>query len=129
EKRDELAPQHVPSEEQACAISKAYHFATGWRVRKGNQSTPDPNVRDGSRLCKNVFPPPKTARNQGRSASTRWSEHIFALSGPESTRARARATLSDLNGHTMRMPARALHARIATRSGLMPTMFVTRVRL
>src|SRR5437588_9711084 len=23
------------------------------------------NVRFGSRLCKNVFPPPKTARNQG----------------------------------------------------------------
>jgi hypothetical protein len=39
------------------------------------------------------------------------------------------ATLSDLNGHTMRITARALHARIATRSGLMPTMFITRVRL
>src|SRR6266481_908051 len=81
------------------------------------------HVRDGSRLCKNVFPPPKTARNQGRSASTRWSEHIFALSGPESTWAQARATLSDLNGHTMRITARAPYARIATRSGLMPTMF------
>src|SRR5882672_1808592 len=28
------------------------------------------DFRDGSRLCKNVFPPPKTARNRGRSAST-----------------------------------------------------------
>src|SRR5882724_13716268 len=87
------------------------------------------DVRDGSRLCKNVFPPPKTARKRGRSASTRRSEHIFALSSPESTRAQARATLSDLNGHTMRITARAPHARIATRSGLMPTMFITRVRL
>src|SRR5467141_2106411 len=86
-------------------------------------------VRNGSRLCKNVFPPPKTARNRGRSASTRRSEDIFALSSPESTRAQARATLSDLNGHTMRITARTLHARIATRSGLMPTMFITRVRL
>jgi hypothetical protein len=40
-----------------------------------------------------------------------------------------RLTLSDLNGRTMRITARALHARIATRSGLMPTMFITRVRL
>src|SRR3954468_17902959 len=40
-----------------------------------------------------------------------------------------RATPSDLNGHTMRITARTLHARIATRSGLMPTMFITRVRL
>jgi hypothetical protein len=87
------------------------------------------HVRNGSRLCKSVFPPPKTARNRGRSASTRRSEHIFAVSNPESTRAQARATLSDLNGHTMRITARALHARIAARSGLMPTMFITRVRL
>src|SRR5205085_12344918 len=57
------------------------------------------------------------------------SEHIFALSSPESTRAQARATLSDLNGHTMRITTRALHARIAIRSGLMPTMFMARVRL
>ena len=35
------------------------------------------------------------------------------------------ATLSDLNGHTMRITAPALHAWIATR----PTMFMTRVRL
>src|SRR5258706_12684113 len=81
------------------------------------------------RLCKNVFPPPKTTRNRGRSASIRRSEHIFALSSPESTRVQARATLSDLKGHTMRITPRALHARIATRSGLMPTMFITRVRL
>jgi hypothetical protein len=87
------------------------------------------NFRFGSRLCKNVFPPPKTARNRGRPASTRRSEDIFALSSPESTRAQARTTLSDLNGHTMRIAARALHARIATKSGLMPTMFITRVRL
>ena len=45
------------------------------------------------------------------------------------TRAQPRAALSDLNGHTMRVAARALHARIAARSGLMPTMFNTRVRL
>src|ERR1700716_3416421 len=86
-------------------------------------------VRSGSRLCENVFPPPKTERTRERSASTRRSEQIFALSSPESTRAQARATLSDLNDHTMRVPARAVHARIATRSGLMPTMFITRVRL
>src|SRR3981189_2317824 len=85
--------------------------------------------RNGPRLCENVFPPPKTARNRERSASTRRSEQIFALSSPESTRAQARATLSDLNDHTMRVPARAVHARIAIRSGLMPTMFITRVRL
>src|SRR5882762_5238344 len=54
------------------------------------------------RLCENVFPPPKTARNRERSASTRRSEQIFALSSPESTRAQARATLSDLNDHMMR---------------------------
>src|SRR5258705_12938672 len=59
-------------------------------------------VRNGSRQCKNVFPPPKTARNRERSASTRRSEQIFALSIPESTRAQARATLSDLNDHMMR---------------------------
>src|ERR1700681_2028076 len=87
------------------------------------------NGRSWSRLCKNAFPPPKTARNRGRSVLTRRSEHIFALSSPESTRAQARATLSDLNGHAMRLTARALHARIATRSGLMATMFITRVRL
>src|SRR6267142_6328411 len=77
-----------------------------------------PDFRLGPRLCKNVFPPPKTARNRGRSASTRRSEDIFALSSPESTRAQARATLSDLNGHTMRITARTLHARIDGRDGL-----------
>src|SRR3979411_2515031 len=53
------------------------------------------NVRDGSKLCENVFPPQKTARNRERSASTRRSEQIFALSSPESTRAQARGTLTD----------------------------------
>ena len=43
--------------------------------------------------------------------------------------AQSRATLSDLNGHTARTKAHASHARSATRSGLMPTMFITRVRL
>src|SRR6266436_770909 len=83
----------------------------------------------GPGCAKTLFLPPKTARNRGPSASTRRSEHIFALSIPESTRAQARVTLSELNGHTMRITARAVHARIATRSGLMPTMFITRVRL
>src|SRR5260370_15945780 len=55
----------------------------------------------GPACVKTLFLPPKTARNRGRSASTRRSEHIFALSSPESTRAQARAALSDLNGHTM----------------------------
>jgi hypothetical protein len=96
-----------------------------------NRTTSDvrSSVRYRGRLCKNDFPPPKTARNRGRSASTRRFEHIFAVSSLESTRAQLRATLSDLNGHTMGITARALHARIATRSGLMPTMFITRVRL
>jgi len=62
---------------------------------------------------KTPFLSPKTARNRGRSASTRRSEHIFALSIPESTRAQAWAALSDLNHHTMHITARALHARIA----------------
>jgi hypothetical protein len=53
-------------------------------------------------LCKTFFPLPKTSRDQGRSASTRWSEHIIALSGPEPTLAHAWGPLSDLNGHTMR---------------------------
>src|SRR6266446_5221610 len=83
----------------------------------------------GPGCAKTLFLPPTTARNRGPSASTRRSEHIFALSIPESTRAQARVTLSELNGHTMRITARAVHARIATRSGLMPTMFITRVRL
>src|SRR5260370_37767370 len=37
--------------------------------------------------------------------------------------------LSDLNGHTAHTTAHAPHARIATRSGLIPRMFITRVRL
>jgi len=44
-----------------------------------------------ARLCENVFPPPKTARNRGRSASTRRSERIFAVSSLESTRAQPQA--------------------------------------
>ena len=86
-------------------------------------------VRSGSRPCENAFPPPRTARNQGRSTSTRPSEHILAVWSLESTRAQPRATLSDLNGHTVCTTAQAPHAWIATRSGLMPTMFITRVRL
>src|SRR5271170_3356262 len=83
----------------------------------------------GPDCVKTFFLLQKLHATGGRSASTRRSEDIFALASPESTRAQARATLSDLNGHTMRITARALHARIATRSGLMPTMFITRVRL
>ena len=79
--------------------------------------------------CVKTFFVSQNCTQPGRSASTRRFEHIFAVSSLESTRARPRATLSDLNGHTMRITARALHARIATRSVLMPTMFITRVRL
>jgi hypothetical protein len=50
----------------------------------------------GSMPCENVFPPPETARNQCRSTPIRPSEHIFAVSSLESTRAQPRATLSDL---------------------------------
>src|SRR2546425_191437 len=82
-----------------------------------------------TRPCENIFSSPKTARNQGRSTPTRPSVHIFSVSSLESTRTQPRATQSDLNGHTARTTARAPHARIATRSGLMPTMFITRVRL
>ena len=88
-----------------------------------------PNVRYGSRPCENVFPPPKTAGNWARSTSTRPSEHIFAVSSLESIRAQPRTMLSDLNGHTARTTVHAPHARIAARSGLIPTMFITRVRL
>src|SRR5712692_416985 len=87
------------------------------------------DVRFVSRPCENVFPPPKTASNQGRSTPTRLSEHIFAVSSLESSRAQPRTTLSDLNGHTARTTTCAPHSRIATRSGLMPTMLITRVRL
>jgi hypothetical protein len=38
-------------------------------------------------------------------------------------------TLNDLNGHTMCTAGTSVHARIATMSDLMPTMFITRVRL
>jgi hypothetical protein len=47
----------------------------------------------------------------------------------ESLRAQPRAMLSDLNGHTARTTVHAPQARIAARSGLIPTMFITRVRL
>jgi hypothetical protein len=40
-----------------------------------------------------------------------------------------RITLSDLNGHTMHVTGGLLQARIATSSGLLPTMFIARVRL
>src|SRR5450631_3468478 len=63
-----------------------------------------------------------------RSTSTRPSEHILAVSTLESIRAQPRAALSNLNGHTARTAVQAPHARIAARSGLIPTMFITRVR-
>jgi IclR family transcriptional regulator, mhp operon transcriptional activator len=44
-------------------------------------------VRFSTRPCENIFPPPKTARNQERSTSTRAFEHIFAVASLESTRA------------------------------------------
>src|SRR3984893_18327249 len=61
--------------------------------------------------------------------ATRASEDIFAVSSLESIRAHPRAALSDLNGHTARTAVRAPQARTAARSGLTPTMFITRVRL
>ena len=53
----------------------------------------------------------------------------FAVSSQESIRAQPRATQNDLNGHTARTTVHAPQARIAARSGLIPTMFITRVRL
>jgi hypothetical protein len=44
-------------------------------------------------------------------------------------RVQPRITLSDLNGHTMHVTGGLLQARIATSSGLLPTMFIARVRL
>jgi hypothetical protein len=44
-------------------------------------------------------------------------------------RAQPRASLSDLNSHTARTAVHAPHAPTAARSGLIPTMFITRVRL
>src|SRR5258708_2105162 len=112
-------------------MRQTYHFASERQVRKGKQSAQSLrlNVRSGSRSCENVFPPPKTPCNQARSTSTRPSEHIFAVSSLESIWAQPRATLSDLNGHTARTTVHAPHARIAARSGLIPRMFITRVRL
>jgi hypothetical protein len=54
---------------------------------------------------------------------------IFAVSSQESIRAQPRATQNDLNGHTARTTVHAPQARIAASSGLIPTMFITRVRL
>jgi hypothetical protein len=82
----------------------------------------------GPGRAKTFFLPQKTARNEWRSTSTR-PLSIFAVSSLESTLAQPRATLSDLNGHTARTTTHAPHAWIAARSGLIPTMFITRVRL
>src|ERR1035441_9166433 len=79
-------------------------WPAAYRSRSSHRLTGE--VRFGSRLCKNVFPSPKTARNRGRSASTRRFEHIFSVSSQESTGAQPRATPSDLNGHTMRITER-----------------------
>ena len=87
------------------------------------------DVRSGSRPSGNVFRPPKSAHNQARWTSTRPSEPIFAVSSQESIRAQPRATQNDLNGHTACTTVHAPQARIAARSGLIPTMFITRVRL
>src|SRR5258708_39035129 len=88
-----------------------------------------PNVRSGSRPCENVFPPPKLHATRRDPRRRDPSEHIFAVSSLESIRAQPRATLSDLNGYTASTTVHAPHARIAARSGLIPTMFITRVRL
>ena len=81
------------------------------------------------RRVKTFFFPQKlyaTGRDPGR----RDRLSIFLLYRVlESIRAQHRATLSDLNGHTARTTIRAPHARIAARSGLIPRMFITRVRL
>jgi hypothetical protein len=79
--------------------------------------------------CAKTFFRPQKLHATGDDPRRHDFERIFAVSSLESTRAQARATLSDLNGHTMRITARALHARMAASNGLMPTMFITRVRL
>src|SRR6267154_2082069 len=86
-------------------------------------------VRFGSRPCENVFPPPKLHATRRDPRRRDPSEHIFAVSSLESIRAQPRATLSDLNGYTASTTVHAPHARIAARSGLIPRMFITRVRL
>jgi hypothetical protein len=58
--------------------------------------------------------------------TTRLKEKLGSL---ESILAQPRAMLSDRNGDTARATAHGPHARIAARSGLIPTMFITRVRL
>src|SRR5882757_5956920 len=87
------------------------------------------NVCYGSRPCENVFPSQKLhatgddpRRHDGLSIFLLyrvWSQSRRYL-GP---------ALSDLNGHTARTTVHAPQARIAARSGLIPTMFITRVRL
>src|SRR5260370_39800844 len=89
----------------------------------------DRDVRLGSRPCENVFPPPKLHATRRDPRRRDPSEHIFAVSSLESIRAQPRATLSDLNGYTASTTVHAPHARIAARSGLIPRMFITRVRL
>jgi len=75
------------------------------------------------------FPRPKDCTDRVRSPSTRPFEHVFAVGRLESILAQPRAMLSDRNGDTARATAHGPHARIAARSGLIPTMFITRVRL
>src|SRR5882757_3625842 len=87
------------------------------------------NVCYGSRPCENVFPSQKLhatgddpRRHDGLSIFLLyrvWSQSRRYL-GP---------ALSDLNGHTARTTVHAPQARIAARSGLIPTMFIRRVRL
>src|SRR2546425_5919711 len=52
--------------------------------RSGGAATSARLVSFDPGCVKTLFLPPKTARNRGPSASTRRSEHIFALSIPES---------------------------------------------
>jgi hypothetical protein len=83
----------------------------------------------GSRPCENVFYFPKL-HTAGREPPGRDHLSMFlAVSTLKSIRAQRRAALSDLNGRTARTSGQAPHARIAARSGLIPTMFITRVRL
>src|SRR5450432_3005578 len=89
-RRPRLATQRL-AQTNAPVCSLVYltnlNFAVGTFTRISiRRRSPRPaflDVRSGSRLCKNVFPPPKTARNRGRSASTRRFEHIFAVSSLE----------------------------------------------
>src|SRR5258705_13594205 len=87
------------------------------------------HVRNGSRPCENVFPPPKLHATRRDPRRRDPSEHIFAVSRLESIRAQPRATLSDLNAYTASTTVHAPHARIAARSGFIPPILTPRATL